>query len=69
MFLGNCPPTRPLANILLKVRSTSVSVNVDLGEGNVGSFPETCNDPIFFLPWAKDPKAKVFVQSRNTCKI
>ena len=22
----------------------------------------------FFLHWANDPKAKVFVQSRNTCK-
>ena len=37
------------------------------GEGYVGSFPETYKYPLF-LHWANDPKAKVFVQSRNTCK-
>ena len=32
----NCPMTCP---------KWEVSVNVCLGEGKVGSYPETCNDP------------------------
>lgn len=38
------------------------------GEGYVGSFPETYKYPLFFTLGNNDPKAKVFIQSRNTCK-
>ena len=42
-FLRNCPPTpSPKPTFCPK---WDVSVNVGLGEGYVGSFPETYNDP------------------------
>ena len=38
MFLGNCPPTPPLSQHCL---TSQLGKNVGLGEGSVGSVPET----------------------------
>ena len=46
-FLGNCPPTPPRKPTLCS--KWDLSVNAGLGEGWVGSFPETYNDPKFLL--------------------
>ena len=40
---GNCPPTHPLSQYFCP--KWKVGVNGGLGEGKVGSIPETYNDP------------------------
>ena len=61
IFLRNCPPTPPPSQ-----DTSYLGQNVGFGDGKVGSFPETYNDPALLRDYTYTENAPVELQREQT---